>query len=61
MGSILYATFMRRRRSPRRTFTAIGLKAGLHRERLPMDFIFIVGGVGLFAVFAGYAALLRRI
>ena len=61
MASGLYAIFMRRRRSPRRTFTTIGLKAGLHRERLPMDFIFIVVGVALFAAFAGYAALLRRI
>ena len=39
----------------------LALFPGLHSERLDMDFIFIAAGVGLFAAFAGYAALLRRI
>ncbi len=61
MVSTLYAIFMRRLPTPRRTFTAIGLNTRLHLERLLMDVIFIAVGVGLFAAFAGYAALLRRI
>jgi hypothetical protein len=61
MVSILYATFMPGCPSPRRTFTVIGLETGPRLERTLMDLIFIAAGVGLFAVFAGYAALLRRI
>ena len=63
MASTLYATFMRGRPSPRRTFTAmgLGLNPTSHSKRLLMDVIFIAAGIGLFAAFAGYAALLGRL
>jgi hypothetical protein len=58
----LYVTFIQASQTAGRTFTAIDPKPRLQSERGRfMDFVFIAAGIALFAAFAGYAALLRRI